>query len=388
MMNTRAIDAVLRRATDSGEVPGVVAVAATDKGVFYEGAFGTRELGRDVPMTTDTVGYIASMTKALTCAAAMQLVERGRLTLDGPAADVAPGLGQTQVLERFDPAGKPRLRAPKRPITLRHLMTHTAGFGYEMWNAEISRYQQVTGTPSIFTSTNAALTVPVLFDPGERWNYGINIDWVGKLVEAASGQKLSVFLEENLFAPLGMTSTSFALSAPQRSRLSSFHLRKADGSLSLLPFEFDQNPELEQGGGGLYSTMPDYQRFTQAMLHEGTLDGRQVLKPETVRTMSQNHIGDIDVVGLKTVMPEYTNDADFFPAMKQKWGLSFLINTEPSPEGRSAGSLSWAGLSNCYYWIDQKKGVTGAIMTQIFPFFDRRVIDLYHAFEAEAYRAL
>ena len=265
-MKTRAIDAVLRRATNSGEVPGVVAVAATDKGVFYEGAFGTRELGRDVPMTTDTVGYIASMTKALTCAAAMQLVERGRLILDGPAADVAPGLGQTQVLEGFDPAGKPRLRAPKRPITLRHLMTHTAGFGYEMWNADISRYQQVTGTPSIFTSTNAALTVPVLFDPGERWNYGINIDWVGKLVEAASGQKLSVFLEENLFAPLGMTSTSFALSAPQRSRLSSFHSRKADGSLSLLPFEFDQNPELEQGGGGLYSTMPDYQRFTQAML--------------------------------------------------------------------------------------------------------------------------
>ena len=384
----KQIDAVLRRATDSGEVPGVVAVAANEKGVLYEGAFGTRELGRDVPMTPDTVGYIASMTKALTCAAAMQLVERGRLPLDGPAADVAPELSRTKVLEGFDPAGKPRLRAPKRPITLRHLMTHTAGFGYEMWNADISRYQQVTGTPSIFSSTNAALTVPLLFDPGERWNYGINIDWVGKLVEAGSGQKISVFLEENLFGPLGMTSTSFALSASQRSRLSSFHSRKADGSLALFPFEFDQNPELEQGGGGLYGSMPDYQRFTQMMLHEGTLDGRQVLKPETVRTMSQNHIGDIDVVEMKTVMPEYTNDADFFPGMKQKWGLSFLINTEQTREGRSAGSLSWAGLSNCYYWIDQTKCVTGAIMTQIFPFFDRRVIELYRAFEAAVYRSL
>jgi methyl acetate hydrolase len=389
----KLVDEALRRATDAGEVPGVVAVAANEKGVLYEGAFGTRELGRDVPMTPDTVGYIASMTKALTSACAMQLVERGRLTLDGPAADVVPGLSRTQVLEGFDPAGKPRLRAPKRPITLRHLLTHTSGFSYEIWNPDISRYQQVTGTPSIFTSTNAALTAPLVSDPGERWIYGINIDWVGKVVEAASGQKLSVFYEENLFGPLGMTSTSFLLSESQRSRLSSMHSRKADGSLALFapdgpPWVFNQSPELEQGGGGLYGSMQDYQRFTQMMLHGGTLDGRQVLKPETVRMMSQNQIGDVDVAGMKTAMPEFSNDANFYPGMKQKWGLSFLINTEQTREGRSAGSLSWAGLSNCYYWIDQAKGVTGAIMTQIFPFFDRRAIELYRAFEAALYRSL
>ena len=387
-MNTRAIDAVLRHATDSGEVPGVVAVAANEKGVLYEGAFGTRELGREVPMTPDTVGYIASMTKALTGAAAMALVERGRLTLDGPAAAVAPELSRTQVLEGFDQAGKPRLRAPKRAITLRHLLTHTSGFGYEIWNTDIVRYQQVTATPSIFTSENAALAAPLVSDPGERWVYGIGIDWAGKLVEAASGQKLGTFLEENLLGPLGMTSTSFLLSASQRSRLSSMHARKADGSLALFPFEFNQSPEFQQGGGGLYGSMQDYLRFTQMMLHGGTLDGRRVLKPETVRAMSQNQMGDVDVARLKTAMPDYSNDADFFPGMKQKWGLSFLINTEETREGRSAGSLSWAGLSNCYFWIDQAKGVTGAFMTQIFPFFDRLAVKLYRDFEAAVYRSL
>src|SRR5262249_43401187 len=155
----------------AGEVPGVVAVAATDKGVVYQGAFGVREHGRDAAITPDTVGYIASMTKALTAAAAMQLVERGKLTLDGPAADITPELSRTQVLEGFDQAGKPRLRAPKRPITLRHLLTHTSGFGYEIWDADIIRYQQVTGTPSIFTSQNAALSAPLVCDPGERWVY-------------------------------------------------------------------------------------------------------------------------------------------------------------------------------------------------------------------------
>jgi methyl acetate hydrolase len=388
IMDTQGIDRVLRQATASGEVPGVVAVAANDHGVIYEGAYGTREVSRDVPMTPDTVGYIASMTKALTATAAMQLVERGRLTLDGPAAQITPELSRAQVLEGFDRDGKPILRAPRRAITLRHLLTHTSGFGYEIWNGDILRYQQVTGTPSIFTSLNAALAAPLVCDPGERWVYGISIDWAGKMVEAASGQKLGVFMDENLFGPLGMTSTSFLLSVSQRARLSSMHKRGSDGSLTLFPFEFNQNPEFQQGGGGLYGSMQDYLRFTQMILRGGTLNGRRVLKPETVRIMSQNQMSDIDCVELKTAMPDYSNDANFFPEMKQKWGLSFLINTERTREGRSPGSLSWAGLSNCYFWIDLTKGVTGCFMTQIFPFFDRLAVKLFRAFEAAVYESI
>src|SRR5919198_4798160 len=228
MPSIPSIDTMFRQAVESQKMPGIVAVAATDRGPVYEGAFGTREVGTNAPMTLDTVVWIASMTKAITATAAMQLVERGKLSLDAPASQLAPGLAKAQVLEGFDAAGQPRLRAPKRPITLRHLLTHTAGYGYEIWRTEIARYQQVTNTPGITTCTNAALTTPLLFDPGERWEYGINIDWVGKMVEAVSGQRLDRYFQENIFGPLGMKDTSFKLSPSQRARLASVHQRGAD----------------------------------------------------------------------------------------------------------------------------------------------------------------
>lgn len=388
MMQHKTIDQLLNHGADAQDVPGVVAVAATDKGVIYEGSFGRRELGKSIYMTPDTAGYIASMTKPLTAAAAMQLVERGKLKLDSPAAEVVPTLANAKVLMGFDAGGKPKLRPPKRPITLRHLLTHTSGFGYEIWSTDILRYNEATGTPSIFTSENGALTAPLLCDPGEGWVYGIGIDWAGKMVEAASGQNLGEFLWENLFAPLGMNSTMFRLTPEIRSRLSSMHSREADGSLKVFPFEFNQQPEFLQGGGGLYGTMPDYLRFTQMMLHGGKFNGNRVLKSKTVEMMSQNQMGDINCVELKTAMPFYSNDADFYPGMKQKWGLSFLINTEPTPQGRSPGSIAWAGLSNCYFWIDPVKKVTGAFMTQIFPFFDRKAVNLFRAFETAVYESL
>lgn len=384
----KAIDRIFRQAADEQAVPGVVAIAATDQGIVYEGAFGMRELGKTSSMTPDTVGYIASMTKAITAVAAMQLVERGTLKLDSPASDVVPELSTTQVLVGFDASGQPLLRPPKRAITLRHLLTHTSGFGYEIWNAEILKYMQATSMPSIFTSKNASLTAPLLCDPGERWVYGISIDWVGKMVESASGQSLGDFFQENLFTPLGMTSTSFDLSPPLRERMASVHSRERDGSLTLFPFEFIQHPEFQQGGGGLYGTMQDYLRFTQMLLHQGKFNGNQVLKPETVRVMSQNQIGDIEVGDLKAALPRFSNDANFYPGMKQKWGFSFLINTEQTPEGRSAGSIAWAGLSNCYFWVDPIRHVTGAFMTQIFPFFDRQAVSLFRAFERTVYRVL
>lgn len=384
----RAIDLVLSKAVDAREVPGVVALAATDQGIIYEGAFGNREQGKNAPMTPDTIGYIASMTKALTAAAAMQLVERGELKLDSPAAVVLPVLASVQVLEGFDAAGKPILRPARRAITLRHLLTHTSGFGYEIWNTDIRKYQQATGTPSIFTSENAALTIPLICDPGERWDYGISLDWVGKMVETVSGKELGDFFQENLFGPLGMQSTSFDLAPALRARMASLHSRGADGSLTVIPWEFKQKTEFQQGGGGLYGSMQDYLRFTQMILHEGRYNGNQVLKPETVQMMSQNQIGDIEVVELKPAMPEYSNNANFFPRMKQKWGFSWLINTEQSPQGRAPGSIAWAGLSNCYFWIDPTRKVTGVFMTQIFPFFDHQAMKLFRAYETAVYQSL
>jgi methyl acetate hydrolase len=388
MANTQALDHLLNQAVHAQAVPGVVAMAATDQGVIYEGAFGIRELGKDAPMTPDTVVWIASMTKAITSVAAMQLVEKGHLTLDTPAADVVPALAQVQVLTGFDASGTPQLRPPRRAMTLKHLLTHTAGFGLEIFDADIGKYQAATDTPGIITCENAALTTPLLFDPGERWGYGINTEWVGKIVEAVSGQRLGDYLHHNLFAPLGMHSTSFKLSPSQRARLASMHARGPEGTLAVIPFEIPQEPEFQNGGGGLYSTAPDYLRFTQMLLHRGMFNSNQVLQPETVRTMAQNHIGDLHCVEFQAAMPEFTQPANFFPGMPQKWGLGFLINTAQTPQGRSSGSLAWAGLANTFFWIDPTRRVTGVFLTQLLPFFDLQTITLFRDYEAAVYQAL
>jgi methyl acetate hydrolase len=388
MPSIKSIDTMFSQAVESKKMPGIVAVAATDKGPVYEGAFGTREIGADAPMTLDTVVWIASMTKAITATAAMQLIERGKLSLDRPAHDVVPELAKARVLEGFDGGGQPKLRAPKRPITLRHLLTHTAGFGYEIWRSEIAKYQEVTSTPGITTCTNAALTTPLLFDPGEAWEYGINVDWAGKMVEAASGQKLDAYFQQHIFGPLGITDTSFALSPSQKSRLSRVHQRDDKGALAPIEFGLPENPEFLMGGGGLYGTARDYLTFTQMILQGGTLKGAQVLRPETVELMGQNHIGALEIGKMTSAIPPLSNDVELFPGISKKWGLSFLINTQALPTGRSAGSLAWAGLANTYFWIDRTKRVSGVFLAQLLPFYDTTAIDMFAQFETEVYRAI
>ena len=388
MPSLTSVDTLFSQAVESRKMPGIVAVAATDKGTVYEGAFGTREIGKSAPMALDTVVWIASMTKAITATAAMQLVERGKLSLDRPAADVVPELARAQVLDGFEGAGQPRLRAPRRPITLKHLLTHTAGFGYEIWRPEIARYQEVTGTPGITTCTNAALTTPLLFDPGDRWEYGINIDWAGKMVEAVAGQKLDRYFEDHILGPLGMKDTAFKLGAAQRARLSAVHQRDDKGALAPIEFALPEDPEFLMGGGGLYGTAPDYLAFAQMLMQGGTHKGAQVLRRETVDLMAQNHIGPLEIGAMKSAIPPLSNDVEFFPGMSKKWGLSFLINTQTAPTGRSAGSLAWAGLANTYFWIDRTKRVCGVFLSQVLPFYDHTATDLFGKFETEVYRSV
>ncbi len=388
MPTLKGVDAILGQAVESKTMPGIVAAAVTDKGVLYEGAFGKREIGKDAPMTLDTVVWIASMTKAITATAAMQLVERGKLALERPASEVVPQLAQAKVLDGFDAAGQPRLRAPRRPITLRHLLTHTAGYSYEIWRPEIVRYQEATNTPGITTCANAALTTPLLFDPGDRWEYGINMDWVGKMVEATAGQPLDRYFQENIFGPLGMKDTSFKLSPSQRARLASVHQRDDKGALAPIEFALPENPEFLMGGGGLYGTAADYLAFAQMIMHGGTHKGAQLLRRETVDQMAHNHIGALDIDVWKTAMPPLSNDVELFPGLPKKWGLSFLINPQPLPTGRAAGSLAWAGLANTYFWIDRARRVCGVFLSQVLPFYDHTATDLLERFETEVYRAL
>jgi CubicO group peptidase (beta-lactamase class C family) len=388
MQSKAQIDQVLRQKSDAKAIPGVVAVAATGKDVLYEGAFGKRDLSKPDAMTVDSVFWIASMTKAVTSAGAMQLVEQGKLSLEAPINTVLPDLASPQVLEGFDANGEPKLRPAKRPITLRQLMTHTAGFCYDLWNSDMAAYLAKTGLPGITTCKNDALKTPITSDPATRWEYGTNIDFVGKAVEAVSGKKLDAYLRDNLFAPLGMSDTAFKITDNMRKRLVGMHARGADGQLGAIPFELEQEPEFHMGGGGLYSTAGDYIKFTQMILNKGSGNGNQVLRPETISTMSQNHIGDLNVTKMISAAPIYTNDVDLYPEQAKKWGLSFLINTAKTAEGRSAGSLAWAGLANTYFWIDPSRDVAGVILMQLLPFADKDCLETFAGFERGVYAGL
>lgn len=388
MQSQDQIDEILRQKSDAREIPGVVAIAASGNDVLYQGAFGKRDLSKPDAMTADSVFWIASMTKAVTSAGAMQLVEQGKLSLDAPIGDVLPDLANPQVLEGFDAKGEPTLRPAKGAITLRQLMTHTAGFAYNVWNGDLAVYLEKTGTPNIFSCQDVALKTPIMSDPGTRWEYGINIDFVGKAVEAVSGKRLDAYLRDNLFTPLGMSDTGFRITDNMRQRLVATHARGEDGSLAPIPFEIEQNPEFCMGGGGLYGTAGDYIKFTQMILNKGRGNGNQMLKPETVALMGQNHIGDLTIGKMTTVAPTYTNDVDLFPDIVKKWGLSFLINTAKTPEGRSAGSLAWAGLANTYFWIDPARDVTGVILMQVLPFVDAKCIEAFAGFERGVYAGL
>jgi methyl acetate hydrolase len=388
MQGQAQIDQILRQKCETKEIPGVVAIAATGNEVIYQGAFGKRDLAKDDVMTLDSVFWIASMTKAVTTAAGMQLVEQGKLSLDEPIGKVLPDLASPQVLEGFDAGGAPKLRAANKPITLRHLMTHTAGFAYDMWNGDMVRYLEKTGTPGITSCQNAALKTPLMTDPGTRWEYGTNIDFVGKAVEAASGKRLDAYLRDHMFTPLGMNDTGFKISDSMRKRLVGMHARGEDGQLAAIPFELEQAPEFHMGGGGLYGTAADYIKFTQMILNKGRGNGNQVLKPETVALMGQNHIGDLNMGKLTTAIGWATNDVDLYPDIVKKWGLSFLINTAKTPEGRSAGSLAWAGLANTYFWIDPARNIAGVILMQLLPFADAKCLEAFAGFERGVYAGL
>lgn len=381
-------DTLLLEAVRSGHVPGAVAMAASRDGTIAEAAAGERTLGSGAPMSLDTVFWIASMTKALTTTAALQLVEQGKLDLDAAASTIAPQLGQARVLTGFDSLGQPITRAPKSEITLRHLLTHTSGFGHETWSAEVQRTQSAWNIPRIGSGREAALRAPLLFDPGERWQYGIGIDWTGQLVEAASGQTLGAYLQEHVFAPLRMHSTAFRLTPALRERLAKMHQRDPDGSMRAIDFEVVQEPEFELGGGGLYSTAGDYLRFVRCILNGGTLEGSRILASDTVREMARNQIGDLRVRPMKTALPALSNDAEFLPGTPKTWGLGFQINEDATPTGRPAGGLMWAGLPNCFYWIDLAGGVGGVLLTQILPFADPKAVTLFEEFETAVYASL
>ena len=382
-----ACDGILQKVvTGEPRVPGVVGMVTGRSASIYEGAAGERVLGGHA-MTTDTVFAIFSTTKAITGTAILQCVEEGKLDLDAAAKTYVPDIGKLEVLEGFDASGNPKLRAPKRDITTRMLMLHTAGLGYDFFNANYFRLAQERGQPSVVTCSKASLMTPLLFDPGEKWEYGSNIDWCGQIVESIRGRRLGEVMKERIFVSLGMEDIAFSLTPSMRSRLAVIHQREANGSLTPLPeMRLPPDPEVHMGGHGLYASVGEYMKFIRMWLNDGAGAHGRVLKKETVEAAVRNGLeAHQTVVMLPGVIPTLSNDAEFFPGLKKSWSYTFMVNDEDAPTGRPAGAIAWAGLANTFYWIDRQNGFGGYWATQIFPFGDPVSFGGYLDFETAAY---
>lgn len=371
-----SIDNVLHDRAAQRKIPAAVGMFASADKVLYAGATGTRD-SSGAPLAVDSIFAIASMTKAVTTVAALQLVEQGKVSLDEPVSRLLPKLANLQVLDGFDPSGKPVLRPAKTPVTLRHLLTHTSGLCYSTWDLQAFRYGKAVGAEG-----NAAAP-PLMFEPGTRWQYGTGVDQAGLLVEAVSGLSLEDYFQARILKPLGMTDTSYIVPESKFDRLVTGYARQPDGSLKSNPRRLPAVPKTFSGGGGLYSTAADYVRFMQMILHRGG----GILQPKTVASMEVNQIGSATAGKMKTFAPEVSSDVDIQPGQAEKWGLGFLINTTAYPGGRSAGSLAWAGLYNTYYWIDPKRARCGVLLMQFLPFADREALGLLGDFERAVYQA-
>jgi len=386
MATRKSVDDVLQAAVDAGDVPCVVAMAGDRDGVIYEGAAGERMPGSGEMVGPDTMFRIASMTKMVATVAALQLVERGELDLDDAIETYLPEFGELQVLEGFD-GDAPRMRAPASKATVRQLVTHTTGLTYWFWNADVMRWQEVTGTPGVMSGSMEIFKAPLVSDPGTRYEYGINTDWLGRVVEAAGRLSLRDHMQQHILDPLGMTSTTFLMNDEQSERCVPIHLRGEDGAWAASDLDWSQEPEWWAGGHGLYSTPNDYLRFQRTLLCGGTLDGAKILEAATVEEAFRNQIGELDFPeAIKTADPSSSDDYNAGPGYK--WGLGLLLNTMDVDGMRAAGSGAWAGLFNTHFWVDPASGVTGAVYTQSLPFVEPRVFALYPAFESALYASL
>ena len=379
------LDKVISEAVSQQDVPFLVGMVGNAGGMTWAGAAGERSPGQ--PATVDTVFRIFSMTKAVGSTAAMILMDRGKLSPDTTVESVLPEFADLKVVEGFGADG-PKLRAPRTKATLRHLATHTSGLVYEFWNPDVPRYMEATGSPSILSGQLVALKYPLQFEPGERWDYGVGIDWLGRCVEKVDGRSIDRFCKEEIFDPLEMGDTRFEVEDHMASRLASVSIRGEDGKFG--PFEIapPSKPEFYGMGHALYSTAPDYLRFLRMFLNKGALDGARILSEKGLEKLLANQIGNTAIPCLKTAVPAITADAEFFPGKKKSHSMAFMRFEEDIPGMRSAGSQGWAGVLNTHYWWDPKNNLAGLLMTQSLPFVEPRLISTYDKFEQAAYREI
>ncbi len=381
-----AIDKVLRDAVASGAVPQVAAIAADRDGVIYQGAAGPRAVGESDPVSVDTLFRIMSMTKMPCTVVALQQVEQGNLDLDAPVTEYCPEFADVQVMTGID-GDTPVLRPPASQATVRNLITHTSGLGYWFWSDRLVRWESVTGTPNVVAGSAASFTAPMLADPGTAFIYGINIDWLGKVVEAVTGTGLDIAIKEGVTGPLEMDQTTFLMNDEQRPNCTPVHVRGEDGTWAAIGEVLNQEPDWWAGGHGMYGPPSDYIKFERALLRGGELDGARILRQSTVDAAFANQIGDLDFPAeLPTADPGSTHTFQVGPGFK--WGYGLLLNTEDIPGMRRAWSGSWAGLCNTHFWVDRTTGICASIYSNFLPFVPPEAVALYNDFERALYASL
>lgn len=378
-MGFERIDDLLNGVTADGTLHGVAATVVGCDGVLYQGAAGDAK--------PDTMFRNASMTKAVATTAALQLVEQGRIELDAPVASIVPEFGELQVLDGFEGA-EPVLREPTTPATVRQLMTHTAGCSYHFLNEKLFTYCTELGFPNPLEGIKRSLSAPLVHDPGTLWEYGVNTDWLGMVVEAVSGQALADYLAEHIYAPLHMTDSTFTPSDEQRTRLLPIRFRAPDGRLVATELDLPAESEWDAAGHGSYGTITDYGRFVRAWLNGGELEGARILEEETVELALRDHLDGVPLPKkMEPTIPELANPVELLD-VPQGWGLGFHLYLADLPGMRSAGSADWSGLFNSFFWIDRKAGIGAVIATQLLPFFDDKMVQTILGFEAAVYAEL
>ena len=377
------LDSVIGEAVSRQDAPFLVAMTGNAAGVTWSGAAGERSPGK--PATVDTVFRIFSMTKAVGSTAAMILMDRGKLSPDATVESIVPEFGALKVLEGFGPDGA-KMRAQRVKATVRHLATHTSGLVYEFWNQDVPRYMEATEHPSILSGLLASMNYPLLFDAGERWDYGMGIDWLGRVVEKVDGRRIDQFCREEIFDPLRMPDTRFEVEPHMASRLAAVSIRGEDGKFADFALAPPSKPEFYGMGHALYSTAPDYMRFLRMYLNKGALDGVRILSAAGLEKMLANQIGSTPIPCLKTAVPAITADAEFFPGKRKSHSMAFMRFEEDIAGMRHAGSQGWAGVLNSHFWFDPKADVAGLLMTQSLPFIEPRFAKTYENFERAAYR--
>jgi CubicO group peptidase (beta-lactamase class C family) len=374
-----ALSTFLKDSTSRGDVPGVVVAVVNKDGVLYHEAVGRSSTLRNTPMAKDTIFNIASMTKPITSVAIMMLVDEGKLQLDDEVAKYLPKYKNPLVISKFNDADATyETRPAKRPITIRHLLTHTSGIGYGFASPMLTRIMQRT--------KQTELDLPLLFDPGESWAYGASTRVLGDVVEAISGQKIDAFLSSRILQPLGMHDTGYLVPTAKYPRIVAVNARGADGKFVEQPIPATL-PATVRGDGGLYSTAADYGSFVRMLLNRGTLGGKRILSESAVKTIFENHMGHV------VVQPQQSADLSRsrnFPegAGKDRWGLGFQLAAEKQPNRRTPGTGTWAGIFNTHFFIDPSREIGVMVMMQVLPFYDEAAMKVYAGVEEAVYRHL